>query len=703
MAAFATDIKQLNQPPAPGQPYGLPIPGSEKPGRTAVYRHLHFRDRPLVTSLDPSIRSVHDGFELSVRQGPNKPCLGTRKWLPESRTWAGRYEWMTYGTVGQRRTDFGAGIVEVVQRTGYRQEKYGVGIWSLNRPEWHITDLALASQSLFSVSLYETLGPDTTEYIINHAELVCIVCSISHVPTLLKLASRLPSLKIIISMDPLESGEPTGSTKAAILNQMAEPLGITIYSMDQVEQIGAASGRPVRPAGWDDVATINYTSGTTGPPKGVVLSHGNAVASLWATRLSTKIDPSEVHLSYLPLAHIYGRLVDQAALAAGASLGFFHGDILGLVEDLKILRPTGFVSVPRLFNRFHTEIRAGTVDADGFRGALSRRVIASKKASMRGPPEKASNKNMFYDTIWTPKVRAAVGLNRAHTMVSGSAQLDPEVQEFLCAALAINFCQGWGMTESYAVGTLQMQADMSLGNVGGPMASIEACLESVPEFEYSIDDKPNPRGELLVRGTSVFREYFKNPEETAKVFDADGWFHTGDIAEVDPLGRFKIIDRKKNVLKLAHGEYISPERLENVYLGNTAIVSSAYVHGDAKESSLVGIFGVEPEAFAAFAAKTLGTKLAADDRDALRRAAADDKVKMAFLKVLDDIGRRHKFNGYEKVRNVHLDVDPFTVENGLLTPTLKMKRAPAAKAFRQQIDRMYEELSKQAVAKKAKL
>ncbi|RCI17079.1 hypothetical protein L249_3254 [Ophiocordyceps polyrhachis-furcata BCC 54312] len=701
--AYAAEVGQLNAPPSPGQPYGLPIPGSERPGRTAVYRHLHFHDRPLVTTLDPTIRSVNDGFENSVRLNGKKNCFGTRKWLPESRTWADRFEWMTYDQVALRRKNFGAGLVEAVQRAGCRQSKYGVGLWSLNRPEWHIADLGLASQSLFSVSLYETLGPDTTEYIINHAELVCVVCSLPHIPTLLKLASRLPTLKVIVSMDSLDDGEPAGSSKAALLTQMAEPHGISIYSMPQMEELGAESGRPINAAGWDDISTINYTSGTTGPPKGVVLTHGNTVSSLWATRLSSNIYADDVHLSYLPLAHIYGRLVDQAAIAAGASLGFFRGDMLGLVDDMKILRPTGFISVPRLFNRFHSAIRAATLEADGIRGALSRRVIASKQAAMLAPPGKASNKNLLYDTIWTPKVKAAVGLSRVHSMVSGSAQLDPDVQQFLRAAFAVTFSQGWGMTETNAVGTLQMEGDFSIGNVGGPMASIEACLESAPEFEYSVDDKPHPRGELLVRGTSLFREYFKNPEETAKTIDADGWFHTGDIAEIDSLGRFKIIDRKKNVLKLAHGEYISPERIENVYLGGTSVVSSAFVHGDSKESSLVGIFGVEPESFVAFASKVLGKKIAVDDTAALRQAAGDAAVQKAFLKVLDDIGRRHKFNGYERVRNVHLDLEPFSVDNGLLTPTLKLKRAPAAKAFRSHIDRLYAEINSEASTKRAKL
>lgn len=525
------------------------------------------------------------------------------------------------------------------------------------------------SQSLFTVSLYETLGPETTEYIINHAELACVVCSLPHIPVLLKLAPRLPGLKLIVSLDSLDHGELATHTKAAVLNEIAAQHGIEIYSINQVEEIGARSGRPVRPPRNDDICTINYTSGTTGVPKGVVISHGNAVAAVSAGRTSGNVGPKDVHMSYLPLAHIYGRLIDQIAMSEGASIGFFRGDILGLVDDMKILQPTGFNSVPRLFNRFNSAIRAATLEADGVKGALSRHVINTKKASMRGPPGKANNTHILYDKIWTPKVKAAVGLQRVHSMISGSAQLDPDVQEFLRAAFANNFSQGFGMTETYAVGTVQARGDFSLGNIGPPMPCIEVCLESVPEFEYSVDDKPNPRGELLLRGPVIFREYYKNVEETEKVLDPDGWFHSGDIAEVDKMGRFKIIDRKKNVLKLAQGEYISPERIENVYLGSTNLVNMAFVHGDGTQSALVAVFGVDVETFAPFASKILQESITPSDVAAIKAAANNEKVKAKFLKKLDTIGKKHKFNSFEKVRNVHLEIDPFTVDNELLTPT----------------------------------
>ena len=231
------------------------------------------------------------------------------------------------------------------------------------------------------------------------------------------------------------------------------------------------------------------------------------------------------------------------------------------------------------------------------------------------------------------------------------------------------FIQGYGLTETYAQGLAQLEGDLSVGNCGAVTPTVEVCLASVPDMDYLVTDQPRPRGELLMRGNTLFSGYFKNEEETKKSLLPDGWFRTGDIASVDTRGRFQIIDRVKNVLKLAQGEYISPERIENVYLSHLSFLSQAYVHGDSVQTFLVAIFGVLPETFAPFASKVLGHTIAAADLQAIAAACKHDKVRTAVVKELDRVGKKNGFAGYERVRNVYLYLEPFTIDNELLTPT----------------------------------
>ena len=402
----------------------------------------------------------------------------------------------------------------------------------------------------------------------------------------------------------------------------------------------------------------------------MVLNHRAAVATAACFLAASDMGSKDVGLSYLPLAHIYGRMMEQGLLMAGGSIGYFHGNMLELVDDLKLLRPTAFNSVPRLYNRIGGAIRAQTTEATGLRGKLSRHVVSTKLSALRDTEDpKATNKHWVYDRIWGKKVAAAVGFDRCKTMVTGSAPLDPSLHQFLRVVFANFFLQGWGMTETYAIGLAQLEGDYSVGNCGAVSQANEICLLSVPDMDYLVTDKPHARGEMLIRGNTLFTGYHRNDEEYAKSILPGGWFKTGDICSVDERGRFKIIDRRKNVLKLAQGEYISPERVENVYLSHLTYLQIAFVHGDSSETSLVAIFGVAPDLFAPFASRILGRDVSSTDLQALAAACADSNVRREVIKDLDRVGRKRKFAGYERVKTCYLYLDPFTIENGLLTPT----------------------------------
>lgn len=664
-----------------------------------------------LSSKSSIVRSRQLTFHL-VNTLPNNRCFGFRPYDPVKKEW-GLYQWETYSQVRERKNNIGKGLVELHAKAGVTGSQFGVGLWCQNRPEWQITgesssiispphapltqppDLGCQSQSLFTVSIYDTLGPDTTEYILNHSSLTTVVASLNHIPTLLKLKPRCPSLKYIVSLDPVDAGELPGFSKKDLLNGIAAGSGVEVVSFAELEALGAASSLTVRPPKPDDIITINYTSGTTGAPKGVVLTQRNALAASSAGMIVTAQTSDNAMVSYLPLAHIYERVNEQTGLAAGTRIGFFHGNVLEVVEDMKILKPTSFTSVPRLYNRFGSSIRAATLEAPGFRGTLSKHVVDTKLANLAHPTSPTA-KHWLWDRIWSKKVVTALGLEKVQFMVSGSAPLDPSLHQFLRAVTGVHFIQGYGLTESYAVSLVGLDGDLDTGHCGPPAPCVEACIADVPDMDYLSTDKPFPRGELLLRGPSIFREYFKNADETNKSMTEDGWFRTGDVVTIDHLGRFKVIDRKKNVLKLAQGEYVSPERIENVYLANCPWIQAAYVHGDSTQAYLVMIGSILPDMFATFAGKVLGQPIDPADATALEAACTSPKVQAAALKELDKVGKQAKMNNYERVRNLRLMVDPFTIENELLTPTLKLKRPQTVKMYRAVLDEMYAESEKSA-------
>lgn len=435
-----------------------------------------------------------------------------------------------------------------------------IGIFSKNTRNWSITDLACACANVTSVTLYDTLGAESTEYIIDQSELSTIFVQADKIKELSKIksAGKVPSLKSLVVLDTatveqMKEGEDAGFSMYVFETVMTS--GQTTYS-----DVALDSPTP------DSVFTICYTSGTTGNPKGVMLSHANFMCIQGGLKkFGLDIYETDRYLSYLPLAHILERLVSIVFLMSGTAIGYFGGDILKLKDDLGELAPTIFVSVPRLFNRFYDAMTGKVKGLTGISSVLANKGIKAKleKLESSGDPTHA-----VYDKLVFNKFKAAVG-GKVRFMLTGSAPISKDVLNFLKIALCAPIYEGYGQTETCAASCITFSEDGEAGHVGGVMPYAEAKLVDIPEMDYlstdTVDGVSYPRGEICFRGSNNFLGYFKLPDKTAEALDEEGWVHTGDIGTILPNGAIKIIDRKKNIFKLAQGEYIAPDKLENAF------------------------------------------------------------------------------------------------------------------------------------------
>ncbi|XP_046854706.1 long-chain-fatty-acid--CoA ligase 5-like isoform X2 [Xenia sp. Carnegie-2017] len=548
------------------------------------------------------------------------------------------------------------------------------GIYAVNKLEWMLMDRACVMFSFVSVPLYESLGVEACIYIINHAELSLVVCDENKLPILLESFHQCPKLKHIIKIGDMTKDERENFKK----------LGINVKSFEDVMLMGHWNPWKMSPAKPDDVYTICFTSGTTGQPKGVMLSNKNMISCLAATFIHFEkngypVDSSFVHISYLPLPHMYERLVMMIICCAGGRGGFFRGDVKLLLDDIQLLRPTFFASVPRLLNRLYDKVISNIESSSGLKKCLFYKAFESKRADLK---KGQISKNTLWDKIVFHKIQAILGGN-VNVILTGAAPIDGKVLEFLRVVLGCLIFEGYGQTESTALVSLTNKLDLSPGHVGSPSACNYVKLVDVPEMDYFTS---NNQGEICVYGPNVFKGYLKNPEKTSEMLDDDGWLHTGDVGEWKQNGTLKIIGRKKCIFKLLQGEYISPDKIENVYI-KCPFVAQAFVHGSSLKSFLVGIIVPDEEIL---------TKWAKDNNinKCFEELCQDTAVNYMILNDIISRGNEAKLTSFEQVKGIHLHSQLFTPDNGLLTPTLKSKRFTLAKRFNDEIGRLYEKLEK---------
>ncbi|XP_069467891.1 long-chain-fatty-acid--CoA ligase 5 [Ambystoma mexicanum] len=621
-----------------------------------------FKDDRLISYYYEDAKTLYEVFQRGRRVSGNGPCLGFRK--PNQ-----PYEWLSYKEASDRAELLGSGLIHKGCQPSPEQF---VGIFAQNRPEWVIAELACYTYSMVVVPLYDTLGPEAIVFIVNRAELSTVVCDKPDKAAILLdncEKGLTMGLKTIILMDPFGSE----------VKERGAKLKIEVLSLQELEELGKENYKKPIPPKPEDLSIICFTSGTTGDPKGAMLTHRNIVADsagfIKGTENTFAPTTDDIAISYLPLAHTFERVVQTVVYCCGGRVGFFQGDIRLLTDDMKTLRPTVFPTVPRLLNRIYDKIQSGANTP--FRKRLLNFAVARKCAEVK---QGIIRNDSIWDQYIFKKVQDSMG-GRVRVMITAAAPISPDVLTFLRAALGSQIFEAYGQTECAAGCTFSTPGDWTAGHVGAPIPCNIIRLEDVTDMNYFA---ANGEGEVCIKGTNVFKGYLKDPEKTAEALDEDGWLHTGDIGKWMPNGTLQIIDRKKNIFKLAQGEYIAPEKIENVYIGS-APVAQIFVHGDSLQACLVAIVVPDPEVLPDFAVK-LGIK------GSFEELCNNPVVKKAIIEDLIKMGKQAGLKSFEQVKDIHIHPEMFTVESGLLTPTLKAKRAEVSKHFKSQIDSLYASL-----------
>ncbi|EPY85607.1 long-chain-fatty-acid--CoA ligase 1 isoform 5 [Camelus ferus] len=585
---YATRPRAL-KPPCDLAMQSVEVAGSDGARRSAFLDS----DEPLVYFYD-DVTTLYEGFQRGIRVSNNGPCLGSRK--PDQ-----PYEWLSYKQVEEMSECVGSGLIQKGFKAAPDQF---VGIFAQNRPEWVIIEQGCFAYSMVIIPLYDTLGTEAITYIINKAELSLVFVDKPEKANLLLdgVENKLiPGLKTVVLMDSFGSS----------LLERGQKCGVEIISMKALEDLGRANRQKPKPPAPEDVAVICFTSGTTGNPKGAMITHRNVVSDCSA----------------------FVKMTECAMLCHGAKIGFFQGDIRLLMDDLKALRPTVFPVVPRLLNRMFDRIfgQANTTLKRWLLDFASKRKEAELRSGI-------IRNNSLWDKLIFHKIQSSLG-GRVKLMITGAAPVSATVLTFLRAALGCQFYEGYGQTECAAGCCLTVAGDWTAGHVGAPMPCNLIKLVDVEEMNY-----------LAAKGEGE-------------------------------NGTLKIIDRKKHIFKLAQGEYIAPEKIENIYLRSEP-VAQVFVHGESLQAFLIAIVVPDAETVGPWARKR-------GFQGSFEELCRNKDVRKAILEDMVRLGKDSGLKSFEQVKGISLHPELFTIDNGLLTPTMKAKRPELRNYFRSQIDELY--------------
>ncbi|KAK4134971.1 acetyl-CoA synthetase-like protein [Trichocladium antarcticum] len=658
-------------------PFTVEAPGVEPvDGETIPRRHPKAKNG-LIERPAPGVNTTFDLLKRSAEKYGSEPAIGSReliethtqkKKIPKvidgetvevEKEWTyyelSNYKYLTYDEYFTMILQVGAGL----RKVGL-SPKERLHIFAATSPQWLGIAHACSSQSMTIVTAYDTLGESGVEHSLVESKANAMFIDPHLLKTVARPLKNATSVRILIY---------NNSTHVPVQDSEMEEFKsshpeLTILSFDELRALGEANPTdPVLPSP-EEIYCIMYTSGSTGPPKGVPVSHAgfvSAVAGLYSV-MEEVVSHRENVLAYLPLAHIFELVLENLVIFVGATLGYGHPRTLADTSmrnchgDMRAFAPTIMVGVPQIFETIKKGIES-KVNSDALTRTVFWTAFRLKSFLVQHHLPGAS----VLDTLVFNKVRAMTG-GHLRFLVNGASGISTPTLHFMSMVIA-PMLSGYGLTETCGNGALGSPLQWTTAAIGPIPAAVEIKLVSLPDLGYSTTTAP-PQGEILIRGGPVLKEYFENPDETAKAVTADGWFRTGDIGEFDPNGHVRVIDRRKNLVKLLGGEYVALEKLEAIYRGS-GFVQAIMVHGDSHYERPLALV-VPNDKVLAETARELGVEEGA--------MHTDKKVRAAVLKALQDVGRKAGLSPIEIVGGVVIADEEWTPANGLVTATQKVNR-----------------------------
>ncbi|KAF2403305.1 acetyl-CoA synthetase-like protein [Trichodelitschia bisporula] len=675
-------------------PYSVESPGYERvEGETLPRRNTKVKDG-LATTPAEGVNTIYDIVRYAAQKYGNAKAIGTRrlvrmhdevkkvkKMVDGKETMVDKkwnyfelsgYTYMTFVEYETFALQLGAGLKKLGLVAHDR-----VHLFAATHSQWLATAHGAMSQSMAIVTAYDTLGEDGLKHSMLQTNAKAIYLDPHLLTKLINPLKEAKDIQVVVY-------NSESDVKQSDIDKLkdAHP-HLTILSIEELRKLGEENPAEPTPPSPDDLACIMYTSGSTGPPKGVMLKHSNVIAAVAGVNVvvGPYLGPGDSLLTYLPLAHILEFVFENAVLFWGGTMGYGNPRTLSDTNvrncngDIREFKPSVLVGVPAVWETVKkgiiSKVNAGSfVVKNMFWGAMSAKEFLLRS----GLPGVG-----VLDAVVFSKIRDATG-GRLRICLNGGGPVAKETQRFISIAIA-PMISGYGLTETSAMGALMdplAWTDDALGEMPG---SIEIKLVDFPDAGYFAANKP-PQGEIWIRGASVADGYLDLEEESKEAFAEGGWFKTGDIGEWDHKGQLKIIDRKKNLVKTSNGEYIALEKLESVYR-SAPMVLNICVYADQSKTKPIAII-VPAEPVLKQLASSIGVK-----GDHLEELVNDEKLNDAVLKQLQDAGRKGGLAGIEIIEGVVLADEEWTPQNNLVTSAQKLNRRGILDKYRKEVEHAY--------------